>query len=198
MSKTLKHDLKADFLLEKGIALLWSKGYNATSVNDIVKAAEVPKGSFYFYFDSKEDFAVRAIEKYFDSHFYPALEVLQDESFAPKQRLLNFYDFRSSILKDELDCKMGCMGCNLASEMAEHNEAIRNIIVQKGELVKGHISQVIEAAQNQGEISNTMDARNLTEFIEDAGKGAMTTMKEMQSSYPIDNFMNMIKSVLLK
>lgn len=198
MSKTLKHDLKADFLLEKGIALLWSKGYNATSVNDIVKAAEVPKGSFYFYFDSKEDFAVRAIEKYFDSHFYPSLEVLQDESFAPKQRLLNFYDFRSSILKDELDCKMGCMGCNLASEMAEHNEAIRNIIVQKGELVKGHISQVIEAAQNQGEISNTMNARNLTEFIEDAGKGAMTTMKEMQSSYPIDNFMNMIKSVLLK
>jgi len=72
MTKTLKHDLKADFLLDKGIELLWSKGYNATSVNDIVKAAEVPKGSFYFYFDSKEDFAVRAIEKYFNSHFYPA------------------------------------------------------------------------------------------------------------------------------
>jgi len=116
---------------------------------------------------------------------------------APKQRLLNFYEFRSSTLKNELDCKMGCMGCNLASEMAEHNEAIRTVLAQKGERVKSHISNVIEEAQNLGEMSSAIDARNLTEFIEDAGKGAMTTMKEMQSAYPIDNFMSMVKNVLL-
>ena len=69
MSPTIKHDAKADFLLEKGTELLWSKGYNATSVNDIVKAADIPKGSFYFYFDSKEDFYVQAIKKYFDTNF---------------------------------------------------------------------------------------------------------------------------------
>ena len=57
MSKTLSHSIKSDFLLEKGIELLWSKGYNATSVNNIVKEANIPKGSFYFYFNSKEDFA---------------------------------------------------------------------------------------------------------------------------------------------
>ena len=73
--KTLKHEVKADFLLERGIELLWSKGYNATSVNDIVKAANIPKGSFYFYFDSKEDFTVKAIEKYFLMHFTPAKEI---------------------------------------------------------------------------------------------------------------------------
>ena len=38
-------------MIEKGMMLLWSKGYNATSVKDIVDAAQVPKGSFYFYFD---------------------------------------------------------------------------------------------------------------------------------------------------
>ena len=94
MSKTLKHDLKADFLLDKGIELLWANGYNATSVNDIVKAAEIPKGSFYFYFDSKEDFTVKALEKYFDKQFPPVLAVLQDLSVSPKQRVLNFYEFR--------------------------------------------------------------------------------------------------------
>ena len=109
MSKTLKHDLKADALLEKGMELLWSKGYNATSVNDIVKLAGIPKGSFYFYFESKEDFTVRAINKYFSMMFTPAQEILENKSVSPKQRLLDFHEYRTRILKDELDCKRGCI-----------------------------------------------------------------------------------------
>ena len=198
MVKTLKHDIKADFLLERGIALLWSKGYNATSVNDIVKAAEIPKGSFYFYFKSKEDFAVQAIEKYFNDQFPMTLEVLLDASFSPKQRLLNFYEFRAEYLKKELKNKMGCMGCNLAAEMAEHNEAIRTVLLCKGNWIKEHITAVIKEAQEQGELNNETKASDLAEFMEDAAKGAMITMKEMDSSYPIDNFLTMVQRVLLK
>ena len=198
MSTTLSHAIKSDFLLDKGIELLWSKGYNATSVNDIVKSAKIPKGSFYFYFDSKEDFAVKALEKYFEKQFVPILDILHDESISAKQRILNFYEFRTSMLKEELNCKMGCMACNLANEMAEHNEAIRNVIATKGKFIKGHITLVIEKAQNNKEINSSINANDLVEFIEDAGKGAMITMKEMQSSYPIDNFMDIIKTILLK
>ena len=197
MSKTLKHDLKADFLLNKGIELLWAKGYNATSVNDIVKAAEIPKGSFYFYFDSKEDFAVQALEKYFNQQFVPAFEVLQNKEISPKERLIAFYNFRVHILQEELNCKMGCLGCNLANEVAEHSVAIRDMIASKGALIKNHIAIVIQEAQDLNEIKNTMDARDLAEFIEDAGKGAMTTMKEMNDAYPILNFNKMVTTILL-
>ncbi len=198
MSKTLKHEIKADSLLEKGMMLLWAKGYNATSVNDIVKAADVPKGSFYFYFDSKEDFAVKAIDKYFDLQFPPALEILQNKSVSPKQRILDFYEYRSKVLKEEFDCKMGCMGCNLANEMAEHNEAIRNAVNKKTEQVKAYIAAVVEEAQDFGEIDKKTSASDLVAFMEDAGKGAMISMKEMDSAYPIDNFMNMIRVLLSK
>lgn len=198
MSKTLKHDIKSDFLLDKGIELLWAKGYNATSVNDIVKLADIPKGSFYFYFDSKEDFVVQAIEKYFNQQFVPAFEILQNKEQSPKERLLAFYEFRADTLTEELKCKMGCLGCNLANEVAEHSEAIRTMIATKGSLIKNHISAVIEEAQKLGEIQNTMNSRDLAEFIEDAGKGAMTTMKEMQDEYPIVNFTKMVTTILLK
>ncbi|MCD2260385.1 TetR/AcrR family transcriptional regulator [Psychroserpens luteolus] len=198
MAKTLKHDLKADTLLDKGIELLWSKGYNATSVNDIVKVAGIPKGSFYFYFESKEDFAVKAIEKYFDDHFTPAKEILQNKAVSPKQRLLDFHEFRYNILKNEMDCKMGCMACNLGNEMSEHSELIRTSILHKEQEVLSIITEVIQEAQDFGEINNTMAASDIAAFIEDAGKGSMTTMKEMNDSYPIDNFMNMIRNVLLK
>jgi TetR/AcrR family transcriptional repressor of nem operon len=198
MSKTIKHDIKSDFLLDKGIELLWSKGYNATSVNDIVKLAEIPKGSFYFYFDSKEDFVVQAIEKYFNQQFVPAFEVLQNKEVSPKERLFAFYEFRAATLTEELKCKMGCLGCNLANEVAEHSDAIRTMIAGKGSLIKNHIAAVIQEAQELGEIENAMDSRDLAEFIEDAGKGAMTTMKEMQDSYPIINFTKMVTTILLK
>ena len=117
---------------------------------------------------------------------------------SPKERLLAFYDFRAMTLQEELKCKMGCLGCNLANEVAEHSEAIRQVIASKGALIKNHIAAVIEEAQALGEIKNIMDPRDLAEFIEDAGKGAMTTMKEMNDAYPIINFTKMVTTVLLK
>ncbi|MEM9001539.1 MAG: TetR/AcrR family transcriptional regulator [Bacteroidota bacterium] len=198
MQKTLKHEAKLNDLIDKGMMLLWSRGYNATSVNDIVQVADVPKGSFYFYFESKEDFAVKAIEKYFNQMFPPALAILQEASVSPKQRIIDFYVFRVKVLKEELDCKMGCMGCNLALEMAEHNEAIRNIINEKNELVRSHIQSVVEKAQEQGEIDRNVNAANLVSFMEDAGKGAMTTMKEQNSAAPINNFTEMLQTIILK
>lgn len=198
MSKTLKHDLKADSLLDKGMELLWSKGYNATSVSDIVKAAGIPKGSFYFYFDSKEDFAVKAIEKYFTVQFAPGGEILQNKSVSPKQRLLDFYEYRYNVLKNKMNCKMGCLASNLGNEMAEHNENIRTTILNKEQQILSLITEVIQEAQDFGEMDNSMNASDIAAFIEDAGKGSMVSMKEMNNSYPIDNYMNMIRNTLLK
>ena len=198
MLKTIKHDAKADFLLEKGMEILWSKGYNGTSVNDIVKAADVPKGSFYFYFDSKEDFAVKAIDKYFCGHFAPARDILENKSISPKQRLYEFHDYRSNMLKNEMDCKMGCMAANLGNEMSEHSENIRKAIYLKEQMVLSLITDVIQEAKDLGEIKNPMEAKVIAAFIEDAGKGSMISMKEMQSAEPIDNFMTMVKGVLLQ
>lgn len=196
MRQTVKPSKKMDFLIEKGMMLLWSKGYNATSVKDIVDAAEVPKGSFYFYFESKEDFAVKAIEMYFDKIFPPALEILQNTMVGPKQRLINFYDYRAHIVKEEFDCKMGCMGCNLANEMGEHSEAIRKSIENKTYLIKNHIQEVVEEAQNYGEMDDSIEALDWVNFIEDAGRGAMVSMKEMNDCYPIENFLRMVKRML--
>jgi len=198
MQKTLKHEMKADYLLKRGMELLWSKGYNATSVNDIVQVAEVPKGSFYFYFESKEDFAVKAIEMYFQENFSPAEEILNNKSISPRQRLLDFYEFRTNMLKNELQCTMGCLACNVGNEMAEHSENIRKTILKNGELIRSKITRVMVEAQENGEIDPSLNAADVVAFLEDAGKGAMTTMKEMKSAYPIDNLMAMVRTIIIK
>ena len=197
MQKSTKQEIKADILLEKGMELLWIKGYNATSVNDIVMAAGVPKGSFYFYFDSKEDFAVKAIDKYFSEVVKPTFDILDKRDLPAKERILTFYELRVKMMKEEMNCRMGCMACNLGNEMAEHSEHIRRIIAEKEHYLYNKLIDCVQEAQSDGEIRSDINATDLATFMEDAGKGAMITMKERNSAYPIDNVMNMIRKVLL-
>jgi len=185
-------------LLDQGMTLLWSNGYNATSVNDIVKSAEVPKGSFYFYFESKEDFAVKALQRYFAIMMTEANEILEDSSVRPIQRILNLYTYKIKQLKEEMDCKMGCMACNLGNEMAEHSEGIRTVIHENGEMFRNKLAQLIKDAQESGELSIKEEPIKIVEFIEDAGKGAMISMKEKGNAEPIDNVYHMLKNYFLK
>ena len=53
-----------DHLLDTGLKLMHRHGYNATGLTEILKAADVAKGSFYHHFGSKEDFAAAALERY--------------------------------------------------------------------------------------------------------------------------------------
>ena len=62
MNTSLRLD-KRDLILAQGAHLMTRRGYHGTGVLDIVQAAGIPKGSFYHYFASKEDFAVQALER---------------------------------------------------------------------------------------------------------------------------------------
>ena len=196
MVATAKSEAKAQHLINEGMMLFWNKGYNATSVKDIVEASALPKGSFYFYFDSKEHFAEAVIESYFQRMATPAMELLKNNSGDAKTRLIEFYAYRIKTLKEDYNCSMGCMGANLVSEMGEHSERIRVAVEQKSLLVKNLIIETVEEAQDQGNISSEFPAADLVNFIEDAGRGAMVSMKETNSSYPVDNFFIMVKKLL--
>ena len=58
MSNPARND-KRDLILSKGAQVMTRRGYHGTGVQEIVQAAGIPKGSFYHYFASKEDFACR-------------------------------------------------------------------------------------------------------------------------------------------
>ncbi len=72
-----KH-IKRTNLLDHGVSLLMTQGYHATGVKEIVDAVQVPKGSFYSYFESKEAFAVEAITHYMEPYIQRLTEHLQD------------------------------------------------------------------------------------------------------------------------
>src|SRR5258707_12513763 len=80
-----------DHLVDVGLELMHQNGYNATGLSDILKAANVPKGSFYHHFSSKEDFAAAALERYGMREREHTAAVLDDVKTPRLKRLRRYF-----------------------------------------------------------------------------------------------------------
>jgi TetR/AcrR family transcriptional repressor of nem operon len=78
-------------IIETGAEIIHRKGFNHTGIQEILNAAGVPKGSFYNYFKSKDDFGLQIID-YFSAHFKRiAKETLEDTTVSPLNRIYGFF-----------------------------------------------------------------------------------------------------------
>ncbi len=196
-NKSAKHRAKRDEIILAGMEVLYQHGYNGTSVKDIVQAAGIPKGSFYFYFDSKEAFAMIAMERYLEQSNVELDRILDRPDRDVKKRLTDFYNYRIRHNIERLDCPRGCLVNNLASEMSSSNETLRKAVQALFKRSVHKIATLIKQGQKEGLITNRSDAVKLASTIEDAWKGAMVTMKACQCKEPLLNFRNIILKNLL-
>ncbi|MBE7619218.1 TetR/AcrR family transcriptional regulator [Gluconacetobacter entanii] len=104
-------------LIQAGIVALTEKGFGASGLDDILRAAGVAKGSFYHYFENKEDFGSAVIKSY-ARYFNAKLDRwLTDDSYPPLQRLRHFVeDAKTGIIR--FDYTRGCLIGNLGQELA--------------------------------------------------------------------------------
>ena len=108
-------------ILSAGAKLVWQKGFNNAGLQEILKIAGVPKGSFYFYFESKESFGLELIDVYI-SFFECELDgIMLDSSKGGLVRIKAFLDFFKMVLEKE-NYTGGCPLGNLALEMGDINE----------------------------------------------------------------------------
>lgn len=114
-------------LIDTALELIWTNSYGSVSVDDICKAADVKKGSFYHFFPSKVDLAVAAMEET-SKLTRASLDSIFSASVPPVQRFERFADFTCDMqVNIARKYKMVC-GCPLAaigSEMACQEDPIR-------------------------------------------------------------------------
>ena len=169
-------------------------GYNGTSVKDIVDAAAVPKGSFYNYFESKESFAVDALEAVSCKEYLSGRELLFAGDKSPLQRLQNFFE-QSALRARQSEYKVGCFFGNMGQEMSDSNEAIRHkvreILIRNTQL----FADVLEQAKEVGEIPEDAQTDVIAEFILNAWEGALMRMKASKSRESLDAFLKMLPQI---
>lgn len=179
-------------IIEAGLAELHARGYAACSVEDITKAAGVPKGSFYNHFVSKEEFAVEAVRRYFQVSGWPTS---YEDSSAIGRLRAGFETLYAGARVRSFS--RGCMWGNLANEVADHSETIRGELAEGLDAWSAIVTELVAEAQRTGEISATGDAAQLGRFIVNAWEGALTRSRVVRNGQPIDDFFRMIFGLLL-
>jgi TetR/AcrR family transcriptional regulator, transcriptional repressor for nem operon len=174
-------DLTREKILKAAGALFHEFGYNGTSVQDIVRKAEVPKGSFYNHFKSKEELAIAASDV-----FYPyalAFLDLQNTS-SPVGRLRKYFQLTLKEMQ-RYEYVRGCLVGNFASEITNANPALKKRVTEHLDEATRRIAVVVSQAQEMGEMDPEVSTMDLSRFILNSLYGAIFRSKTDRTERPM-------------
>ena len=190
-----KHNI--DKILENGLELIREKGYHNTGIDDILKINQIPKGSFYNFFKSKEDFGIKALQKYTEQQTKWVEEILSDKSRTAFKRLQYFYiKLIAGNLKE--NCRKGCLVGNMTQELGGLSEAISQQADESLKMITGIITRCIQEGQEAGDIRNDYPASDLAEYLHSSFYGFLLRSKAGQSRKQFDIFMEIVFNFIKK
>lgn len=176
-----------DDIVQVGLNLVLSKGFNATGVEAILKQAKVPKGSFYNFFSSKEEFALAIIDKFVADQVEVFIPIFSDESLPPLARVKK--SFEASLGQFEgHDCSQGCLIGNLGQEMADHFESVRHRLEESLQQWAGALATLLLQAQQAKTIPADLDTEMLAENLISSFQGALLRAKVKKTPQPVRDF----------
>ena len=177
-----------EHLLDVGVELMHQNGYNATGLTDLLKTADVPKGSFYHYFGSKEDFAAAALERYGMREREHAAAILNDATVPPLKRLRRYFSDLARIYGQK-GAISGCMMGRFSLEIAEVSPLLRKQISATFDHWQHTIAMVIQQAVAEGELPAGTDAELLAGFLLNSWEGALLRSQAEKSDAPLEIFL---------
>lgn len=164
-------------ILDAAAQLIAERGYNSTSVDDVIRAAKLSgKSHFYHYFKSKEELGYEVLNRQFERFAERGLAILREPMIDPLERLSLFIDAVVA-LQVERGGRGGSPFGNLAAELADAHEGFRVRIEAVFERWASQIRSLLWEARPQ--LLDNVDAVRLSRFIIATLEGAvlMTRVK---------------------
>ena len=165
-----------DNILAAALSVIRTKGYAATSVDDLCTAAGVTKGAFFHHFKSKEDLAVAAAERWSEMTGDLFAAAPYHKHADPLDRVLGYIDFRKSLLTGELP-QFTCLVGTMVQETYASNPAIRDACARS---ITNHVAKLeedIRAAIAKHRISPSWTAASLALYTQSVLQGAFIIAK---------------------
>jgi TetR/AcrR family transcriptional regulator, transcriptional repressor for nem operon len=184
-------------ILAAGAEIILRKGFNHTGIQELLNSARIPKGSFYFYFDSKEDFGLELVD-YYHRWISESIEAyVKDRGKTPLEQLRLMFEWGFKALAKN-DFKGGCPIGNLSLEMADINEKFRIKLDRTIQDIRKRITDQLKRAREEGEIGEDHDVDALSEFLFSSWEGTLMLMKVARSTSPEKIFFDMIFEKILR
>lgn len=176
--------IKKDKLLEQGVSLLLEKGYHATGLKEILDTVQVPKGSFYSYFNSKEQFAAEAVSHYIEPFIQRLTAHLQNPAEDGLSSLKTYY---SELIAEveQTGFKGGCLLGNLMGEIGDTSPLCQKALLDAVERYSNLQKTALERGQQQGKVRLDRSAKSMADLMLNSWQGALLRMKVEQSVEPL-------------
>ena len=187
---------KRDLILAKGAEVMTRRGYHGAGVQEIVQAAGVPKGSFYHYFASKEEFALQALQQVYGPRLQRYAQALENPALSPRARIVGYYGELVEHFARQEKLEYHCFIGSLSFEMAELSPILGaeiDAILQRSADI---LQACLEQAQGAGELAADEECRSLASFITSAWQGALTRLKVSNNTSALADFMQRLQLLL--
>lgn len=181
-------------IVDSAADLIWRKGYNRTSVGDIIRHADICKGSFYHYFASKEELGLAVIDAWV-AHFSDHIRARLSADKSPEENLHGVLD--AMLTAQEERGFMGCPLGRLALEMGDVSDVLQRRLQEGFDGIRGIFATYLrEAGMEEREASEhahymlaTLEGSLMLDKVRGGGRvldGLIAAMKSDVSRRLID------------
>jgi TetR/AcrR family transcriptional repressor of nem operon len=187
-------DFDEQSVLQKAICLFWNKGYNGTSMQDLVEGLGISRSSLYDTFGDKHQLYLKALDAY-QLQYGTQLCKLTGESASAKEAIRQILDLViTDLLADEQ--RKGCFIVNAGIELANHDQDVNKMICQTEQQLELAFAKVIRTGQEKGEIKKDKDAQALARFLNNTVKGMQVSVKATTQRSYFEDIINTALTVL--
>nr|WP_218228026.1 MULTISPECIES: TetR/AcrR family transcriptional regulator [unclassified Pseudomonas] len=182
-----EHGETLELLLRCGMEILTEQGFAATGIDTVLKRIQVPKGSFYHYFESKEAFGQAVLERYADYFARKLDRCFSDLSVPPLRRLSNFVE-EAKVGMAKYQFRRGCLVGNLGQEVLVLPDSFREQLELTLQDWEQRLAACLEEAVKLDEISPQHDCQTLAVYFWVGWEGAVLRARLAQHVRPLDIF----------
>jgi TetR/AcrR family transcriptional regulator, transcriptional repressor for nem operon len=185
-------------LIKVGLEMIRSAGYTATGINQVLEAANVPKGSFYHHFATKDEFVLEVIQRYAAIEQERWERFLDDSNLSPLKKLRRYFKDLIATYGRRGGPISGCLLGNLSLEIAGQNDEIRKLLAKAFDAWQDALARTIREAIEKQELPKTLKADDVAALLVNNWEGAQARAKTEQNDKPLELFYDNAFNFLLK
>lgn len=171
-----KNNPTRERLIAEGLKSLVLHGFEGIGLNAILHAAGVPKGSFYYFFKSKEDFARAVLDAYESQANDQQNAIFKDTSRSPLRRLRDYFDTigRGHLAEAPIGgCLFGVLSQTAAARSPEFKARLALVFATW----EAELAELLEEAKSAGEVDPGLDTKEAAAFLIDSFEGMLVRLK---------------------
>jgi TetR/AcrR family transcriptional repressor of nem operon len=182
-------------ILDTAQRIVARKGFSAVGLTEVLAEAGVPKGSFYYYFGSKNAFGEAMLKNYFDEYFADMDRIFAEADKNSAERLMGYWEYFHAIQSVD-DCQGRCLVVKLGAEVSDLSELMRIALKEGTTAIVDRVEQMIISGLADGSLSVDASPRATAETLYDGWLGASVMAKVHRSPDHLDRAMTMTRHLL--